>query len=168
MKLYIKQKAFSWRDKFNICDFNGNGRYYARGEVFSVGKKLHLENMNGEEIAFIHQKVWSFLPKYYISRDGKDVAEVVKEFTVLKPRYHIDEFGWEITGNFTGHSYEIKNGERTVAVISKQWLTWGDTYEIDIADDRDEINVLCTVLVIDAVMASEAAAVGAAGAASST
>lgn len=162
MKLYIKQKVFSWGDKFSVYDSAGNSLYSVHGEVFTLGKKLHVDDTAGNEIAFIHQKIWSFLPKYYISRDGTDIAEVVKEFTVLKARYHVDAFGWEITGNFTGHNYEIKCGERTVAVVSKQWLTWGDTYEISIADDRDEINVLCTVLIIDAVLAAQAASASAA------
>ena len=32
------------------------------------------------------------------------------------------------------------------------FLFWGDTYEIDITDDADEVMALCVVLVIDAVM----------------
>ena len=42
MKFYIKQKVFSWGDKFSIYDANGNERYLVQGEVFSFGKKLHL------------------------------------------------------------------------------------------------------------------------------
>jgi len=28
MKLYIKQKVFTWGDKFTVKDINGNDRYY--------------------------------------------------------------------------------------------------------------------------------------------
>ena len=42
MKLYIKQKVFSWGDKFRVYDENYNDRYYVEGEVLSFGKKLHL------------------------------------------------------------------------------------------------------------------------------
>jgi uncharacterized protein YxjI len=38
MKLYIKQKVFSWGDKFTVKDATGNDRYFVEGEVFSFGK----------------------------------------------------------------------------------------------------------------------------------
>ena len=152
MKLYIKQKVFSWGDKFRIYDEYENDKYYVEGEVFTFGKKLHLYSNGGSELAYIHQKVWSFLPKYYISRDGIDVAQVIKEFTFFRQEYTVEGLGWTVKGNFWAHEYEITGNGRTVATISKQWFTWGDTYEIDIADGIDEVMALCVVLIIDAVI----------------
>lgn len=37
-------------------------------------------------------------------------------------------------------------------------MTWGDCYELDIADRRDELIALAVVLTIDCVMAAAAAA----------
>ena len=74
MNLYIKQKVFSWNDKFSIFDENGNERFYVEGEVFSFGKKLRIYDLAGTELAYIEQKVWSFLPKYNIYRDGELIA----------------------------------------------------------------------------------------------
>lgn len=62
MKLYIKQKVFTWGDKFTVKDINGNDRYYVEGEVFSWGKKLHVYDMNGNEAAFIQQRCLAFCP----------------------------------------------------------------------------------------------------------
>ncbi|MCQ2462188.1 MAG: LURP-one-related family protein [Clostridia bacterium] len=158
MKYYIKQKVFSWGDKFNI--FTGDGRtvYTVKGEVFSWGKKLHVYDENGDEAAFIHQKTMSLHPKYIISIDGEDVAAVRKEFTFLKPKYTIDGLGWNVSGKAWCHDYKIDNGYSTVAVISKQWFTWGDTYEIEILSEENEIEALCVVLIIDAVLDSQQAA----------
>ena len=38
MKLYIKQKVFSWGDKFRIYD--ENDKYYVESEVFTFGKMM--------------------------------------------------------------------------------------------------------------------------------
>jgi len=157
-RLFIKQKVFSWKDKFNVFDEYGNSIFYVEGEFFSLGKKLHIQNMNGEEIAFIHQKLLSFLPRFYISRYGADIAEVVKKITFFKDRYVVDEFGWEIKGDFLAHEYEFFFGGRSIARVHKQWLAWGDTYAIEISDGADPVNVLCVVLIIDAVKAAEAEA----------
>ena len=35
MKLYIKEKVFSWGDKFTVKDEYGNDKYFVQGEVFS-------------------------------------------------------------------------------------------------------------------------------------
>lgn len=152
MNYYIKQKVFSWKDKFNIYDQQGNPHFYVEGEFLTLGKKLHFQDMYGNELLFIHQKVLSFLMRYYISKNGTDIAEVVKKITFLKPKYYVDGFGWEVEGDFFAHSYEIKQGGYTVARVQKRWLTWGDTYEIAIASGYDEVNVLAVVLVIDACM----------------
>lgn len=156
MNLYIKQKVFSWGDQFTVYDETGNERYGVQGEVFSWGKKLHLFDLAGIECAFVHQKVFSFLPRFYISRDGVDVAEVVREFTFFHPEYTVKGLGWRVEGDLFAHEYEITDGTRTVVTVSKQWMTWGDTYEICVAPEVDEINALAVVLVIDACLDNDA------------
>lgn len=155
MKLYIKQKVFSWGDRFRIYDENEHDWYYVQGEVFSLGKKLHLYGTDDTELAFISQKVLSFLPKFYIHRNGTEYATVRKEFTLFRQKYTVDGPGWTVDGNFLEHEYVITDGTGTVATVSKRWFSWGDTYEIDISDRADEIAVLCVVLVIDAVLAQQ-------------
>lgn len=158
MKLYIKQKVFSWRDRFRIYDEFENDKYYVEGEVFTLGKKLHLYSSGGQEMSYIHQKVMSFLPKYYINVNGTDIAQVVKEFTFFRQKYTVSGLGWTVEGDFWQHEYRILSEDRVIAAVSKRWFSWGDTYEIDIAESVDEIVALSVVLVIDAVIASQQAA----------
>lgn len=99
MKLYMKQKVFSWVDKFTVKDENGQDKYNIEGELFSFGKKLHIYNAIGTETAFIQQKVFSFLPRHFVFVDGSQVAEINKEFTFLCPKYSIEGLGWDITIN---------------------------------------------------------------------
>ena len=152
MKLYIKQKVFSWGDKFTVKDEYGNDKYFVQGEVFSWGKKLHVYDSVGREVAFIKQEVCSFLPRFYVFCGDEQIAEIKKEFTFLFQRYSIQGLGWEIEGKLMAHDYEItKNGELIVS-ISKEWMTWGDSYELSIANPEDEIVALAVVLSIDCVM----------------
>lgn len=153
MKLYIKQKVFSWKDKFNITDAEQNPVYYCEGKFFSVGKKFYVQNKEGDELAYIHQKVLSWLPKFFISKRGEDVATVRQKFTFVKQQFEVPEYDWHISGDFWAHNYSIDKGSQPVATITKRWLSWGDTYEIDIYNDKDVIDVICTVIIIDAVNA---------------
>lgn len=157
MKLYIKQKVFSWADRFTVKNSAGMDRYYVEGEVFTFGKKLHVYDMQGQEVAFIKQEVWSWMPRYYVFCGGRQVAEIKKEFTFFFPQYSIEGLGWKINGRFMAHDYEITKGGRSIVSIRKEWMTWGDTYELDITDPKDEIVALAVVLTIDCVMAAAAA-----------
>jgi len=152
MKLYMKQKVFSWGDSFNIYDENQETMYMVKGEVFSIGKKLHLYNTQQNELSYIHQKVLSFLPRFYVNQNGRDVAEVVKELTLFNQKYRVEGPGWYVEGDFLAHDYNIYSNNRPIASIVKKWFTWGDTYEIDIDDEVDEVMVLSIVLIIDAVI----------------
>ena len=158
MKLYIKEKVFSWGDKFTIKDAYGEDKYIVEGEVFTFGKKLHVYDKHGREVAFIKQEVWSFLPRYYVFCGDRQIAEIKKEFTFLFPRYTIDGLGWEIDGSFLSHEYEITRNAQRIVTISKEWMTWGDSYELNISNPQDEILALAVVLTIDCVMAAQSSA----------
>ena len=158
MKLYIKEKVFSWGDKFTVKDERGYDKYVVEGEVFTWGKKLHIYDMTGREVAFIKQEVWSFLPRYYVFCGGQQVAEIKKEFTFLFPKYSIEGLGWEIDGSFLAHEYEITQRGRSIVTISKEWMTWGDSYELNIANPADEILALAVVITVDCVMESNSGA----------
>ena len=152
MKFYIKQKVFSWKDKFIVKNEHGEDRYFVDGELFSFGKKLHISDTSGNELAFIHQKVMSFLPRFFVYIGENQVAEIVKEFTFFKNKYRIDGLDWEVNGDFLDHDYEISHRGRPIVTITKAWFSWGDSYEIDIADGVDPLLALAVVLAIDCVL----------------
>ena len=158
MKLYIKEKVFSWGDKFTVKDEYGSDKYFVQGEVFSWGKKLHVYDSVGREVAFIKQEIWSILPRFYVFCGDEQIAEIKKEFTFLFPKYSIQGLGWEIEGRLMAHDYEIIKNGNSIVTISKEWMTWGDSYELDIANPEDEIVALAVVLTIDCVMEASSSA----------
>lgn len=38
MKLYIKEKVFTWGDKFTVKDEFGKDKYIVEGEILTLGK----------------------------------------------------------------------------------------------------------------------------------
>ena len=155
MKLYIKQKIFSWGDRFSIYDRDGNERYTVQGEVFSFGKKLHLYDRFGVEQAFIRQQLLRFRPTYTVERHGTVFAEVVQRFTFFRQSYYISGPDWTVEGNLWNHEYRIYSGKTPIVSVFKKWFTLGDAYEIDIDPCIDEIAALATVLVIDACIEAQ-------------
>jgi uncharacterized protein YxjI len=156
MKLYLKQKVFSWRDRFYVKDEQGNDRYFVEGEILSWSKKLHVYGMNGIEVAFIREKVLSWLPKYFVEINNQVVCEIVKELTFFTHKYRIDGMQWRLDGDVWAHEYCLQDSNRQVMMqLSKKWFTWGDSYELDIAQPQDELLCLCIALAVDCAMAKQ-------------
>ena len=154
MKLCIKQKVFSWVDRFTVFDETGADKYYVEGEFFSWGKKLHVTDLTGRETAFIQQKVFSMMPRFFVYIDGVERAEIVKRLTFFCEKYEIEGLDWTIEGDFWAHEYSLYDGDRNIMNIHKEWFTWGDSYELDILDPDYELISLGIVLAIDTAMAA--------------
>ena len=80
---------------------------------------------------------------------GAREYDLTRNFAFFSRSYSLDELGWEIEGDFMSLEYEItKNGSR-VAAISRAFLTLGNRYALEVADPRDALIALCTILAID-------------------
>jgi uncharacterized protein YxjI len=154
MKYEIKQKIFSFGDKFIIRDEIESPRYAVRGQIFSFGKKLSIEDLDGNELVYIEQKLFKFLPEYNIYIKGEQVATVKKEFTFFAPRFNIESNmgNYDMQGEIFSHEFEILKGYDVVASVSKQWFSFSDTYGVDISENENQAFMLALVIVIDQVL----------------
>ena len=158
MKLYIKQKL-TLRTKFDITDSEGCERYHVVGELFSMTRKLHIYDSNGTEVALIRRALMEFMPKFIIEKNGRKSACIKKKFTLMKPVYEVEGKGWRVQGDTWAHNYVIvNNGGGVIASIHKVWMSWGDSFELDLNSPQDEVDLLAVILAIDMVMDDQAAA----------
>ena len=154
MKLMIKQRVFSWGDKYDIYDEMGIAKYFVKGDVFSLGHQLHVFDSSGNEIGQIHQKLFRFMPTFEIVINGNVCGRIHKKFTFFSEDYDVDYNGWYVEGDFLGWEYSVYECGRPIVRISKELFTWGDTYVIDIDNTDDEIMGLMLVIAIDAANCS--------------
>lgn len=155
MKLYFKQRMFSWFDSYDIYYMNdgeetGAVAYTVEGKL-AWGHCLHILDPQGRHIATVQQQVLTFLPKFDMYVGDEYVGTIRKEFTFLRPSFNLDYNGWRVEGSFMEWDYAIVDGSGSqVAAVSKELFHWTDTYVIDVADERDTLYALMVVLAIDA------------------
>jgi uncharacterized protein YxjI len=153
MRYIMKQKLFSFGDKFAIRNEKDEDVFFVNGEVFSLGHKLSFEDAQGNELLYISQKVLSFQPTYQLYRGGEHVATIQKElFTFFKCAFdiHIDDKGdLSAEGDLSDHEYTFNRDGEAIAQVSKQWFSWADTYGVEIADGEDPLLILASTVVID-------------------
>lgn len=162
----IKEKFWSWGNKFTITDQDGNAYFYVDGKAFSWGDKLSFQDVDRRELAFISQKLMSFMPRYQILVDGQVYAEIKKEWSWFKKKFTLDVPGpndYTVEGSFWEHEFTFMRGGQRVASVSKNFWGWTDTYGVDIVDGEDEVSILCTCIVIDQVLHDDGGAAAAGG-----
>jgi uncharacterized protein YxjI len=149
----MRQKVLSWGDDFTIQDDAGQGVFFVDGKVFSLGNQLSFQDLEGNELAFIRQKLLAWGPTYEIYRQGELQAVVKKAmFTLFQCRFSVDVPGpddLEATGDLFDHEYRFNRGPETVATVSKRWFSWTDSYGVDIAEGEDDLLILAATVVID-------------------
>lgn len=161
-QLYIKQKVFSLSGKFTVKDQQEKDVYYVEGSFMKVPKTFSIMNTTRDEVALITKKVFSFLPKFFVAVNGREVLTIKKEFSFFKARYTIDAAGIEVHGNWWDMNFEVLQHGEVAGKVSKKWFTWGDSYEVQIMNEEMEAIIIALVVAIDCVRADQAAASSAA------
>lgn len=155
MRYLLKQKIFSFADRFHIKNEDGQDMFLVEGSVFSFGHQLTFYDRAGNELAFIRQKLLSWGPTYEIYRGGELFAVVKKQlFSFFKHVFYVDVPGPDdliAEGDFWDLEFTFTRGDRTVAQVSRQWFSWADTYGVDIAEGEDDVLILASTIVIDMV-----------------
>ncbi len=154
MRYVLKQKIWSIADSFTIKDDRQEDVYYVKGRVFSLGHVLSFRDRQDNELAVIQQKALSLGPVYEILRDGQLTAVVKKKlFTLFRAHFTVDvpDSDSELVaeGTFLDREYAISRDGRLVARVSRQWFTLGDTYGVEVAEEEDDVLMLCCAVVID-------------------
>ena len=154
MKMLFKQRFFSWLDSYDIYAEDGSTLFTVKG-VLSWGHCLKIFDAYGNELGKVQEEVLTFLvPKFHMFLGENHIGTIRKEFTFFKPKFTLDMNGWEVDGDWFEWDYEVNEGGRHVATVSKELFNWTDTYAIDVDKDEDALIVLMIVLAIDAAKCS--------------
>lgn len=150
MRMYFKQRMFSWFDSYDIYDEQGNTLFVVKGQL-SWGHCLKIFDSFGNEVGMVKEKILTFLPKFEVYLGNRYLGCISKEFSIFKPRYDIDYNGWHIEGNYFEWNYNITCEQgNIIASISKQLFRMTDQYMIDVTNPQDSLVALMFVLAIDA------------------
>ncbi len=153
MRYVMRQRLFSFGDDFHIKNEHGQDVFFVDGKVFSLGDKLSFQDLAGNELAVVQQRLLAFSPTYEIYRGGQHAATVQQSlFTLFRAHFAIDVPGpddLEAQGDFLDHEYSFLRGGQTVATVSKRWFSWSDTYGVDIVPGEDDVLILASTVVID-------------------
>lgn len=149
MALCIKEHIFSWKESYDVFDESQKLLYTVRGKVISLGHEIRICDPSGKEVAYIHQKVWSFFDKYEIYLGGTLAGTIKEKFSFVHPKYSVDFMDCHIDGDIMGWNYQMLRGETPIAMMQRKVLSWGNVYYLSCPDPKDELAALALSIAID-------------------
>jgi uncharacterized protein YxjI len=151
MTLCIKERVCGVNDNYDVYDQRGNPVYHVKGQLFSLGHKIHITDNNNYEVIYIKEKVLAFFKKFEIYINGEYKGMLKEKFSIMHPKYDVDYNGMKIVGDVFGWDYDVKKDDKLVATIRRKTYVWSNTFDIEAFNKDDELSVLALAIAIDAV-----------------
>ena len=150
----MRQKLVAFGDDFYITDEGGQKVFKVDGKVLRVRDLLVFRDMQGNKLCQIQERMLRVKDTMAIEDgNGNKIAEVKKALiTPLRDRWTVKIRSGpdlEVQGNILDHEYEIKEGRRKIAQVSKKWFRVRDTYGVEIAPDQEDVVVLAVTVALD-------------------
>ena len=150
----MRQKLISFGDDFYIENEAGQKVFKVDGKVLRVRDTLVFKDMQGNKLCQIQERLLTIKDVMAIEDgQGHEIAKVKKALiTPLRDRWTVKVRNGPdlaVQGNILDHEYEIKEGRRKVAQVSKKWFRIRDTYGVEIAPDQEDVVILAVTVALD-------------------
>ena len=150
----MRQKLVSIGDDFYIKNEAGQNAFKVDGKVLRVRDLLVFEDMHGKKLCQIQKRMLHIKDTIAIDdADGNEIAKVKKAIiTPVRDRWTVkirNGPDMDVQGNILDHEYEIKEGRRKVAQVSKKWFRVRDTYGVEVAPDQEDVVILAITVALD-------------------
>ena len=159
MRYLVRERLFAIKDDFWVTDQDGNRAFFIDAKVLSLRHALELQDVSGRKLATIRHKLVSFTDGMEIEHDGSVIATVHKAvFSPLHHRAVIDLAGGErleAVGNIIGKDFEIRDGHRVAAQVSRAWFRIRDSYGVDVAPGENDALMICIAVCLDRIHQEE-------------
>ncbi len=160
MRYVVRQKMFAIGDDFWVTDELVNRVFLVDGKAMRLRETLELKDASGAVVATVRKKLLAMRDTMEIERDGAVVATVRKALlSPLRHRSVIDLAGGgqiDAVGNIFDLEFEIRDGGRVLAQISRAWFRLRDTYGVDVAPGADDALMIAIAVCLDRIHHDEA------------
>ena len=150
----MREKLVAFGDDYYIKNEAGQNIFKVDGKVLRVRDTLKFKDLLGNLLCQIQERMLTIKDVMAIEgAQGNEIARVKKALiTPLRDRWTVklrNGPDLDVQGNILDHEYEITEGRRKVAQVSKKWFRLRDTYGVEIAPDQEDILILAVTVALD-------------------
>jgi uncharacterized protein YxjI len=161
MRYLVRERLFHIKDDFWVTDADGNQAFFVNAKLLSLRHTLELQDPSGRTLAAIKHRLLTFTDAMEIEHEGQGVATVHR--AVFSPLHHrsvidlADGGRLDAVGNIIDKDFEVTDGDRVLARVSRAWFRLRDTYGVDVAPDANDVLMICIAICLDRIHAEEEA-----------
>jgi uncharacterized protein YxjI len=159
MRYLVRERMFAIKDDFWVTDEHDNRVFYINAKILTIRGALELEDTSGAKLAVIKHKLLTFTDKMEIEHDGR--VEAVVHKAVFSPLHHKSKIDLhhgghlEAIGNILDKDFEIKDGHRVIARVSRKWFRLRDTYGVEVGPGENDALIIAIAICLDRIHREE-------------
>jgi len=150
----MRQSLISIGDDFWIENDRGERTFKVDGKMLRVRDTLFMEDVQGNVLCKLQQKLLTIRDTMTVEADNGESLATIKKALIspIRDRWTVkigNGSDLTIKGNVLDFEYEIDDGDRKVAEVSKKWFRIADTYGVQIEPSQNDILILAATVAID-------------------
>ena len=153
-RLYLKQKIIKMTDHFLIYDEYEKPIYKVDQDLKLIGHSVNVLNLENENTFKIERQLLKIMPRYTVTfSDGREFI-IKQNFKLFKINVSLisSDFDLEIKGDFMSLNFNINSGRNLVGVITKKFLSFGDSFSVEVLDSKYQDALVAISIVLDRII----------------
>ena len=153
-RLYFKQKIIKMTDQFLIYDEYEKPIYKVDQDLKLIGHSVNVLNLENEDTFKIERQLLKIMPRYTVTfSDGREFI-IKQNFKLFKINVSLisSDFDLEIKGDFMSLNFNINSGRNLVGVITKKFLSFGDSFSVEVLDSKYQDALVAISIVLDRII----------------
>lgn len=153
-RLYMDAKGLNlFNYTFEIKDEMGNLRYRAgtvSESMIAYTARIWYPD-NSEALTVRQQKKMTLAAMNFdiVAPNGALVTEALQNVKFASSEFFLPAFGITVSGDLMSLDFAFYRNNQMIGRVSKKFLSWGDSYELEFADKSLEQVLLAAVLVVE-------------------
>lgn len=150
MNLYLKQDTAANAGLFIVYDACGRVIYSLTGDAQTLGGKMVLRTVAGEEAARITHMGLAGISRYTIIVGEKERARILQNLASTKMPFRIRGIPWRLRGDLLMRNFDLVDASDAVVMShGRCWESSGECFALDIAQEKNLLLCICIAVVID-------------------
>lgn len=148
----IRNKWISLRGSSKVKDMNEQDVFFVKGKFWTFTRKKFVQDLNGNTLYTVRNKFWTLFSKraFVYNADGEVVAKIRRKVFSFHDRYFITSSlgDLEIKGNILLYNYHITLNGKEIGHIARK-VSLRDSYVLSLDDDQNLAFFVAFAIAID-------------------
>ncbi|WP_420513130.1 hypothetical protein [Vagococcus carniphilus] len=151
----MKRKVSNPSETFTVTNRNEKDVYGVSVNSVENSQLITIHKSENQQVAMVTKEQSNDGSTFIVEVDNKKVFIIEKGLVQGTSKYIATSDELTIDGDLFGMSFNVMLGYRKVAKVRKRWTTLGNSYELTIFEDENEVALVGLVSTLDFIKSNE-------------